>query len=137
MACAGGPDAYRRGRAVEGVRRLVAEHPGNVVLLTSRIVGYEGAIEREAESSEAEVQAAHKRAEDLQAAIEGNPGVQALAENPLLLTIIALVNWRGRRLPDRRVDLYQHAADGFLGWFPFPHWGDYITQGKGRGLDQA
>ncbi len=142
------PDAHSRGRAAEGVRRLVADCPGNTVLLTSRIVGYDGArlaghfehvtleplprteiarfcgnwyaaIEREAEGSAEAVQAAYERAEDLQAAIEGNPGVQGLAQNPLLLTIIALVNWRGRKLPDRRVELYQHAAETLIESWPY------------------
>ncbi len=141
-------DAHARALAAEEVRRLVADCPGNLVVLTSRIVGYDGsklaghfrhatleplpkeaiaqfvgqwyaAIEREAAGTEERVQAAYGRAEELQQAIEGNPGVQGLAQNPLLLTIIALVNRQGRKLPDRRVELYQHAAETLIESWPF------------------
>ncbi|MBN1814369.1 MAG: HEAT repeat domain-containing protein [Anaerolineae bacterium] len=117
----------------------------NHYLVASRIVGYEAgwltgdfshftlgplpqasiesfvqkwyeAIEREggAEVSE-EVQA---RAEELCRVIEERPGIRRLAENPLLLTIIALVNWKGRRLPNRRVEVYRHAAETLVESWP-------------------
>jgi len=44
--------------------------------------------------------------EDLLRAIHANPGVCALAANPLLLTILALIKRQGVALPDRRVELY-------------------------------
>ena len=61
-------------------------------------------IEREAGGVEA--MEARERAEELCRAIEERPGIRRLTENPLLLTIVALVNWRGRKLPNRRVELY-------------------------------
>lgn len=54
---------------------------------------------------------------DLIRAIGANEGVQALAVNPLLLSIIALVHRYRARLPDRRVDLYAECVEVLLG-----HW---------------
>ncbi|MGH7455724.1 MAG: NACHT domain-containing protein, partial [bacterium] len=40
-------------------------------------------------------------------AILGNPGVEKLATNPLLLTILALIHRQGTELPNRRAELYE------------------------------
>jgi len=58
-------------------------------------------------TSEAVADAAARRAAALTEAVFASENVQALARNPLLLTIIALIHQQGTRLPDRRVDLYQ------------------------------
>lgn len=50
----------------------------------------------------------------LLAAIDASPGVQKLAKNPLLLTILALIHRGGGRLPQRRVELYEIAAKTLL-----------------------
>ena len=47
-------------------------------------------------------------------AINENIGVQRLATNPLLLTIIARVHRDGAHLPSRRVDLYRIATEALL-----------------------
>lgn len=44
-------------------------------------------------------------------AIADSPGVAALAVNPLLLRILALIHRTGARLPEKRVELYKLAAD--------------------------
>ena len=44
-------------------------------------------------------------------AIQASPSIRRLASSPLLLTVIALVLWRGARLPDHRVTLYRLAAE--------------------------
>ena len=140
-------DAHQRKSVAEAIQRLVADYPGNGFLVTSRIVGYQAArlsgdfahytiqplpperiaefvekwyaaIEREAGEAELseEVQ---ERAEELGRVIQERPGIRRLAENPLLLTIIALVNWRGRKLPNRRVELYAHAAETLIESWPY------------------
>jgi formylglycine-generating enzyme required for sulfatase activity len=38
--------------------------------------------------------------------IHADPKVESLASNPLLVTIIALIHYKGTRLPDHRVELY-------------------------------
>ncbi len=54
---------------------------------------------------------AHRDAEQeekrLLRAIFGNPGVEKLAANPLLLTILALIHRQGTELPNRRAELYE------------------------------
>jgi hypothetical protein len=42
----------------------------------------------------------------LVAEIHTDPKVESLASNPLLITIIALIHYKGARLPDHRVELY-------------------------------
>lgn len=51
--------------------------------------------------------AAAREREDLLASIFGNAGIERLASNPLLLTILALIKRQGVTLPQRRVELYE------------------------------
>ncbi len=41
--------------------------------------------------------------------------IRLLAVNPLLLTVIAIVHWNRKRLPEQRVDLYDECVDVLLG----------------------
>jgi formylglycine-generating enzyme required for sulfatase activity len=50
-------------------------------------------------------------------AIRNHPGVEELAANPLLLTILALMKRQGVDLPERRVELYQKYVETLL-----KHW---------------
>ena len=52
-------------------------------------------------------EAAAKEARELLDAVLGNPGIERLASNPLLLTILALIKRQGVSLPQRRVELYE------------------------------
>jgi formylglycine-generating enzyme required for sulfatase activity len=63
--------------------------------------------------------------EDLLSAIRRNPGTRALAANPLLLTILALMKRQGVELPERRVELYDTYVKVLL-----KHWN------LARGLDR-
>ncbi|MFL6210517.1 MAG: NACHT domain-containing protein [Pyrinomonadaceae bacterium] len=51
----------------------------------------------------------------LRAAIESKDRIRNLAVNPLLMTVIAIVHWNRKRLPDQRVDLYDECVDVLLG----------------------
>jgi HEAT repeat protein len=51
-------------------------------------------------------------------AITRKPSIQRMARNPLLLTIIALIKWQGRALPDLRVLLYDVAAQTLIRSWP-------------------
>jgi hypothetical protein len=51
----------------------------------------------------------------LRSAIEGKDRIRLLAVNPLLMTVIAIVHWNRKRLPDQRVDLYDECVDVLLG----------------------
>ncbi len=56
-------------------------------------------------------------ARDLLRAIQANPKIRELAENPLLLTVIALVHQYRAKLPERRSELYNEATEVLLGYF--------------------
>ncbi len=47
--------------------------------------------------------------------IEASDGIRPLAVNPLLLTVIAIVHWNRKRLPEQRVELYNECIDVLLG----------------------
>ncbi len=61
----------------------------------------------------AEAQAGNQT-RDLLAAIKANPSILALAINPLMLTVIALVHREQVKLPDRRSDLYEVVIKALL-----------------------
>lgn len=46
--------------------------------------------------------------------ISRNNSVLKLANNPLLMTIIAMIHFRGKKLPSRRVELYDISTETFL-----------------------
>lgn len=48
-------------------------------------------------------------------AVEHNERIRTLAVNPLLLTVVAIVHWNRKRLPEQRVDLYDECVDVLLG----------------------
>lgn len=54
------------------------------------------------------------RVADLTRRLERNPRIQALAANPLLLTLIAIVHEEQLDLPDRRAELYKQCVDVLL-----------------------
>lgn len=51
--------------------------------------------------------AASEECSRLLSSVFANPGVERLASNPLLLTILALIHRQGTELPRRRVELYE------------------------------
>jgi formylglycine-generating enzyme required for sulfatase activity len=79
------------------------------------VTRWTAAVERAArgETPVATEEARRERGE-LLAAIRAHPGVRALATNPLLLTILALMKRQGVVLPDRRVELYQQYVEILL-----------------------
>ncbi len=61
-------------------------------------------------------QQAHENADSLMARLENAPNVRELANNPLLLTVMAIVHFNVGTLPERRADLYNAATELLLGW---------------------
>lgn len=47
-------------------------------------------------------------------AMQNNPGIKRLAVNPLMLTMLALIQRGGRTLPHRRIELYQTVTETML-----------------------
>lgn len=58
---------------------------------------------------------ANREFQSLTQGIEANDRIRPLAVNPLLLTVIAIVHWNRKRLPEQRVDLYDECVDVLLG----------------------
>jgi|GEM_PF-3406331 energy-coupling factor transporter ATP-binding protein EcfA2 len=135
-------DTSIRMKIAEDIRKFVASYSGNKFIVTSRIVGYdvvrlsgfehyvvipfgEEEIRRFAkrwyraiaETSDRNFEEAEKNAEKLVESILKSESIKRLATNPLLLTIIALIHYRGKRLPNRRVELYQVCVETLL-----EHW---------------
>jgi Predicted NTPase (NACHT family) len=67
------------------------------------------------ESVLAEGTDANREFQSLAQGIEANDRIRPLAVNPLLLTVIAIVHWNRKRLPEQRVDLYDECVDVLLG----------------------
>ena len=66
--------------------------------------------------------AAEERA--LREDVQGNPSVERLAASPLLLTMLALLRRQVGKLPDRRIDLYQHYVRTLI-----DNWQQYRSRG--------
>jgi HEAT repeat protein len=134
-----------RARVKERVDDFVADpaFADNHTLITTRIVGYErsggtgrfphftlaeldddqiadfvknwyGAIHDEMPGA-IDVEAERER---LLKAVMRTESIHRMARNPLLLTIIALIKWQGRELPDQRVLLYDAAAQTLIRSWP-------------------
>jgi hypothetical protein len=54
------------------------------------------------------------KAKSMQAAIKANEQLKALARNPLMIAIIAIIHEEDRELPQRRADLYERCVDVLL-----------------------
>ncbi|MCK3684231.1 NACHT domain-containing protein [Maribellus sp. YY47] len=130
-------------KVTEQVTDLIARYPNNRYFVTSRIVGYQEAKlgptfshykllsfrEEEielfanqwyksiADHTDKDYEHADLLADTLFNSIKRNPSVLKLATNPLLMTIIAMIHYQGKKLPSKRIELYEISTDTFL-----EHW---------------
>lgn len=133
-------DVHIRHDIVTEINNFIALYPLNKIIVTSRKVGYSetrlsshfGHFELMdfdlpqiktfaknwyssiAENSDKNIEEANKKAEILIKSISRNKSVIRLARNPLLVTIIALIDYQGTTLPEKRVELYDIATSTFL-----------------------
>ncbi len=75
---------------------------GNRFIVTSRVVGYSGQLSHAGFST---------TTVSLLDALEANPRIKDLAVNPMLLSLIALVQYVQRLIPDRRDILYETCVE--------------------------
>ncbi len=133
-------DTPLRIRVTDQVMDLIARYPYNRYVVTSRIVGYQESklggdfrhfklmpfeldeIKLFSEQwykcialhTNKDYNHAKKQANSLSFSISRNPSVVRLATNPLLMTIIAMIHYKGKRLPNKRVELYDVSTETFL-----------------------
>jgi len=121
----------------DAVKALAARYPRSRYLVTSRIVGYgEAPLDRRDfthhtilpfedddirdfvrkwyEARERDPVQRKQKADDLIGTIEREPRIRSLAQNPLLLTIIALVHRIEAELPHERVKLYDKCVTALV-----------------------
>jgi GTPase SAR1 family protein len=60
------------------------------------------------------IQRRHATADDLNAKLKRSPGMQSLAANPLLLSLILIVYEELQDLPEKRAELYKHCSETLL-----------------------
>ena len=118
------------------VSSLASRYGANKLVVTSRIAGYREAslshdflhfticdltpddVKQFAHkwyvTKEGESKNAHEKADNLINAIGRNPRVSALANNPLMLTIIALIHRVEAELPNQRIKLYDKCTESLL-----------------------
>ena len=133
-------DEIDRGNLAKRLRGFIKAHSKNRVVITSRVIGFDdspwvedgfyvvglqdfGKTQKD-DFIEKWTQILHRRfgkrdkdkiRSSLNDAVFSNPRVRVLAGNPLILTILAVLNEsRGGDLPRRRVDLYLKVVDVFL-----------------------
>jgi hypothetical protein len=128
-----GTDVGRR-RCAEAIASLTAAYAGGPIVVTCRVAGWAESALPEAHVftlrplDEAQIRAfltawcglyavetggrrdeGEQRGGELASEVLANPSLRQLAESPLLLTVLAVVQRAGLRLPDHRVELYEHA----------------------------
>ena len=127
-----------RTEVTQRIQSMVATYSSNRFLVSSRIIGYDlSPLTREFkhatlqeltkddrerfvslwyEAIDSEITGSEHAgsANDLIDALRAKPPVARIAANPLLLTIIVLMHWRGVKLPSRRVQVYQNATDTLI-----------------------
>ncbi|HEX7335021.1 MAG TPA: NACHT domain-containing protein [Pyrinomonadaceae bacterium] len=152
------PSSHFKERVKDQIRTLITSYPGNTTLVTSRIVGYDNPF-RFDEKEFSHYRLAKLRFPEIKQFIEDwyrvrienetdradhvisltrileNPEHKAifdLAENPLLLTIIALVHRIDGVLPDARVVLYKICTETLLESWHRWKFRDLETKNRGR-----
>jgi len=73
-------------------------------------------VHRWCAAMETQPRRAEELAHDLLRRIKDTPAVRELAENPLRLTVIAIIHYGGRQLPERRAKLYERCVEVLLTW---------------------
>ena len=129
-------DVARREKIARSVEGFHLEYPGCPLWVTSRLVGYTGNTRLSVEGFDHltvegldlhqqhrfirnwyaaqlpnDAHAREERVNSLISAVGRTPGVQRLASNPLLLTLITLIYHHAGRLPQNRCQLYDMCVD--------------------------
>ncbi|MBC3920342.1 NACHT domain-containing protein [Undibacterium sp. CY18W] len=138
------------------VESFTTNYPENTVIITSRLIGYEAEIRFDETYEHCRVAKLRiseiknfisdwysvriddrservRNSDDLIRVIShpDNDSIRALASNPLLLTIVALVHRIDAVLPDQRVVLYQKCTETLLNtWYKAKRHDEEIVKGR-------
>ena len=130
----------QRHNVVEKINSFTAQYPEIKIIVSSRIVGYKETrlsgyffhfeVDKFSDKqiylflnnwyssissySDNNFENAAEEARKLFRSIKRNKSVYRLAQNPLLITIIALIYYQGSKLPEKRVALYEVATSTLL-----------------------
>lgn len=131
-------NTHQRHIIVDKLNSFIAQYPNIKIVVSSRIVGYNETrlsgdfchfeVDKFSDKqiqtflnnwfsaiySDDDTQKASDDAEALFNSIKQNDSVYRLACNPLLVTIIALIYKKGRKLPEKRASLYDYATSTLL-----------------------
>lgn len=133
-------ETSKRHVVVEKLNSFIAQYHSVKIVVSSRIVGYKETqlgcrffhfeVEKFSDDqillfinnwyssiasySDNNLDYASQEAEKLYHSIKQNSSVYKLACNPLLITIIALINYQGNKLPEKRVQLYDISTTTLL-----------------------
>jgi len=115
-------------KIAEKIRRFTAKYPKSQTIVTSRVAGYhdelkeftalelmefdDGQIERFIENWFGKTDS--ERARSMFGAIMENEQIKALARNPLMIAIIAIIYEEDKKLPQKRASLYQRCIEVLL-----------------------
>jgi energy-coupling factor transporter ATP-binding protein EcfA2 len=110
------------------IHRFMDKYHKCQIVVTSRIAGYHGELSgftklelMEFDDKQIELFIQNwfgasdpEKATSMQAAIKANEKLKALARNPLMIAIIAIIYEEDRELPQRRADLYERSVEVLL-----------------------
>ena len=115
-------------KIAEEIRRFTEKYPKSQTIVTSRVAGYhdelkgftvlelmefdDGQIERFIENWFGKTDP--ERARSMFGAIMGNEQIKAIARNPLMIAIIAIIYEEDKKLPQKRALLYQRCVEVLL-----------------------
>ena len=115
-------------KIVEEIRRFTGKYPKSQTIVTSRVAGYhdelkgftalelmefdDGQIERFIENWFGKTDPG--RARSMFDAIMENEKIKAIARNPLMIAIIAIIYEEDKKLPQKRASLYQRCVEVLL-----------------------
>jgi predicted NACHT family NTPase len=110
------------------IHRFMDKYHKCQIVVTSRIAGYHDELSgftklelMEFDDKQIELfiqnwfgESEPEKAKSMQAAIKANEQLKALARNPLMIAIIAIIYEEDRELPQRRADLYERCVEVLL-----------------------
>jgi len=118
----------KQDKVAENIQKFITEYPKNQIIVTSRVAGYHDELKgftklelMEFDDKQMEQFVNNwfgkinaEKAKSMINAIKENEQIKALARNPLMISIIAIIYEEDRKLPQRRAALYNRCIEVLL-----------------------